>query len=43
VELIVLNIGYNVGVFSSALFTMLVIMALITTACTTPFLNLLGI
>lgn len=43
VELIVLNIGYNVGVFSPALFTMLVVMALITTTCTTPFLNLLGI
>jgi Kef-type K+ transport system membrane component KefB len=43
VELIVLNIGYNVGVFSPVLFTILVVMALITTMCTTPFLNLLGI
>ncbi len=43
VELIVLNIGYNVGVFSPALFTMLVVMALVTTMCTTPVLNLLGI
>jgi Kef-type K+ transport system membrane component KefB len=43
VELIVLNIGYSMGVFSSTLFTMLVIMALITTACTTPMLNLLGV
>ena len=43
VELIVLNIGYNVGVFSPTLFTMLVVMALVTTMCTTPFLNLLGI
>jgi hypothetical protein len=43
VELIVLNIGYNVGVFSPTLFTMLVVMALITTMCTTPSLNLLGI
>jgi Kef-type K+ transport system membrane component KefB len=43
VELIVLNIGYNVGVFSPTLFTMLVVMALVTTMSTTPFLNLLGI
>jgi Kef-type K+ transport system membrane component KefB len=43
VELIVLNIGYSVGVFSPTLFTMLVVMALITTMCTTPLLNLLGI
>jgi Kef-type K+ transport system membrane component KefB len=43
VELIVLNIGYKVGVFSPTLFTMLVVMALVTTMCTTPFLNLLGI
>ena len=38
-----LNIGYNVGVFSPTLFTMLVVMALVTTMCTTPVLNLLGI
>jgi Kef-type K+ transport system membrane component KefB len=43
VELIVLNIGYSVGVFSPTLFTMLVVMALVTTMCTTPILNLLGI
>jgi len=43
VELIVLNIGYNVGVFSPTLFTMLVIMALVTTMCTNPLLNLFGI
>jgi Kef-type K+ transport system membrane component KefB len=43
VELIVLNIGYNVGVFSPTLFTMLVVMALVTTMCTSPLLNLLGI
>ena len=43
VELIVLNIGYNAGIFSPALFTMMVVMALATTLCTTPFLNLLGI
>jgi Kef-type K+ transport system membrane component KefB len=43
VELIVLNIGYNAGIFSPELFTMLVVMALITTMCTMPILNLLGI
>jgi K+:H+ antiporter len=43
VELIVLNIGYNAGIFSPGLFTMLVVMALITTMCTMPILNLLGI
>jgi Kef-type K+ transport system membrane component KefB len=43
VELIVLNIAYNAHVFSPALFTMLVVMALITTAMTTPILNLLGV
>jgi Kef-type K+ transport system membrane component KefB len=43
VELVVLNIAYNAHVFSPALFTMLVVMALITTAITTPILNLLGV
>ncbi len=43
VELVVLNIAYNFGVFSPTLFTMLVVMALVTTMCTTPMLNLLGI
>jgi Kef-type K+ transport system membrane component KefB len=43
VELIVLNIAYNAHVFSPALFTMLVVMALITTMITTPILDLLGI
>lgn len=43
VELVVLNIAYEVGVFSPTLFTMLVMMALITTASTTPILNLLRI
>lgn len=39
VELIVLNIAYNVGAFSPTLFTMLVVMALLTTMSTTPILN----
>jgi Kef-type K+ transport system membrane component KefB len=43
VELIVLNIAYNAHVFSQTLFTMLVVMALITTMMTTPILNMLGV
>ncbi|MGA9246331.1 MAG: cation:proton antiporter [Silvibacterium sp.] len=43
VELIVLNIAYSAHVFSPALFTMLVIMALLTTMMTTPMLNLLRV
>lgn len=43
VELIVLNIAYNVGAFSPTLFTMMVVMALVTTMSTTPILNLLGV
>lgn len=43
VELIVLNIAYSAQVFSPALFTILVIMALVTTMITTPMLNLLGV
>ncbi|HEX4312281.1 MAG TPA: cation:proton antiporter [Acidobacteriaceae bacterium] len=43
VELIVLNIAYHAGVFSPTLFTMMVVMALITTMSTIPLLNLLGI
>jgi Kef-type K+ transport system membrane component KefB len=39
VELIVLNIAYTAGAFSPTLFTMLVIMALVTTASTMPILN----
>lgn len=43
VELIVLNIAYNAHVFSPTLFTMLVVMALITTMITTPILDLVGV
>jgi Kef-type K+ transport system membrane component KefB len=43
VELIVLNIAYSVGAFSPTLFTMLVVMALVTTMLTSPILSLLGI
>lgn len=38
-ELVVLNIGLSLGVISSELFTLLVIMALVTTVMTTPLLN----
>src|SRR3989441_1247166 len=38
IELIVLNIGLDLGVISPALFTMLVLMALVTTFMTTPLL-----
>ena len=37
-ELIVLNIGYKLGVIPQALFSMLVLMALVTTVMTTPVL-----
>ena len=43
VELIVLNIAYNAGVFTPALFTMLVVMALVTTMLTSPMLRLLKV
>jgi len=41
-ELIVLNIGLDLHVISPTLFTMMVLMALITTIATTPVLNALG-
>ena len=40
-ELIVLNIGLDLGVISPALFAMLVLMALVTTFATTPILHLI--
>ncbi len=42
VELIVLNIGLDLGVLSPQLFAMLVIMALVTTMMASPLLLLLG-
>jgi Kef-type K+ transport system membrane component KefB len=39
-ELIVLNVGLDLGVISPTLFTMLVIMAIVTTMTTTPVLRL---
>jgi Kef-type K+ transport system membrane component KefB len=40
--LIILNIGYDLGVFTSEIFTMLVLMALATTLLTAPALNLIS-
>jgi Kef-type K+ transport system membrane component KefB len=40
-EMVVLNIGLEIGVVSQSLFTMIIIMALVTTAMTTPLLDLL--
>lgn len=42
VELVVLNIGYDLGVLSPEIFAMLVIMALATTFMTGPVLNLIN-
>jgi Kef-type K+ transport system membrane component KefB len=42
VELIVLNIGLSLGILSPTLFTMLVIMALVTTFMTGPWLRWIG-
>lgn len=41
IELVILNVGLDLGVISSTLFSMMVIMALVTTFMTTPLLNLL--
>ena len=41
VELVVLNIGLDIGIISPALFAMMVIMALVTTFMTTPLLKLI--
>ena len=44
VELVVLNVGLDIGVLSPALFTMMVVMALTTTLMTAPQLNwILGV
>jgi Kef-type K+ transport system membrane component KefB len=42
VELVVLNIGFDLGVFTPQLFAMLVIMALVTTFMTAPVLELIN-
>jgi Kef-type K+ transport system membrane component KefB len=43
VELIVLNLGLDLKLISPRLFTMLVVMALVTTLITSPLLSLLKI
>ena len=40
-ELIVLNIGLDLGVIGPTLFAMMVVMALVTTGITAPVLHLL--
>jgi Kef-type K+ transport system membrane component KefB len=39
-ELIVINVGFDLGVISSKMFTMLVVMAIVSTVITTPALRL---
>jgi Kef-type K+ transport system membrane component KefB len=41
-ELIVLNIGYDMGILSTEIFSMMVLMALLTTIMTSPLLNWIG-
>jgi Kef-type K+ transport system membrane component KefB len=42
IELIALNLGYDLGILSPRIFTILVIMALVTTLMTGPLLTLFG-
>jgi hypothetical protein len=42
-ELIVLNVGLDLGVISPTLFAMMILMALVTTIATTPVVILLGV
>ncbi len=42
VELVVLNIGYDLHIISDELFAMMVVMALVTTLMTNPLLNLIN-
>ena len=41
-ELVVLNIGYDLGILNAEVFTMMVIMALVTTLMTSPALNFIN-
>ncbi len=43
VELVVLNIGYDLGILSERIFTMMVLMALVTTFMTGPLLSLVKV
>ena len=40
-ELIALNVGYDLGILTPSMFTMMVLMALVTTAMTGPLLTLI--
>ena len=40
-EFVILNIGFNLGIVSPALFSMMVLMALVTTFMATPVLEVL--
>lgn len=42
-ELIVLNVGLELGVISPTLFAMMVLMALVTTMLTSPLLRILNL
>jgi Kef-type K+ transport system membrane component KefB len=42
VELVILNIGLDLGILSPAMFSMMVVMALVTTFMTSPLLSLFG-
>ena len=42
IELVVLNIGYDLGILSTEIFSMMVLMALITTMMTSPLLDWIG-
>ncbi|HLO00132.1 MAG TPA: cation:proton antiporter [Pyrinomonadaceae bacterium] len=41
IELVILNIGYDLGILSARIFVMMVIMALVTTFMTAPLLSIL--
>jgi len=43
VELVILNAGLDLGILSPALFTMMVLMALVTTFMTSPILAAMNI
>jgi hypothetical protein len=42
-ELVILNVGLDLGVLSPALFAIFVLMALLTTLMTSPLLSALGV
>jgi Kef-type K+ transport system membrane component KefB len=42
IELVVLNIGYDMGILSTEIFSMMVLMALLTTMMTSPLLDWIG-